>query len=119
MKRVAKPGRSARAKGVAHRLLALVYGPMVAVSYCLAAERDEKNGYHFTAAFEWRKAAELTATIPPMADHCWKQWERIMNLPRRLAESMPSAELMPAGAPSTALSETLPVSEDGMLLSAA
>ena len=53
--------------------------------YCLAARRDEKNGFPLTAALEWRKAADLVGPIGPMADRCWIEWERIMHLPRHLA----------------------------------
>jgi hypothetical protein len=56
-----------------------------AMRYCLAARRDEKNGFPLTAALEWRKAAELAGPIGPIADRCWIEWERIMHLPRRLA----------------------------------
>jgi hypothetical protein len=57
----------------------------LAVGYWLAAERDEKNGFPFTAAMEWHKAAELFSPIPKVSDRCWQQWERIAHLPRRFA----------------------------------
>jgi hypothetical protein len=57
----------------------------VAMRYCLAAQRDEKDGFPFTAALEWRKAAELLGPITPMSGRCWLEWERIMHLPRHLA----------------------------------
>ncbi len=56
-----------------------------AMKYCRAAQIEEKNGFAFTAAVEWQKAAELLAPFFSLADHCWQQWERIMRLPRRLA----------------------------------
>jgi len=56
-----------------------------AMKYCRAAQSEEKNGFAFTAAVEWQKAAELLSPIPFLADRCWHQWERIMHLPRRLA----------------------------------
>jgi hypothetical protein len=59
--------------------------PVLAVRLGLAAQRDEENGCPFTAAMEWRKAAELLTFIPGVANFCWQEWERIMNLPRRLA----------------------------------
>jgi hypothetical protein len=55
------------------------------VGYCRAAERDEKNGYPFTAAMKWRKAAEMFSPITEVSDQCWQQWERITHLPRRFA----------------------------------
>jgi len=35
---------------------------------------------------EWREAADLFAPITPLAERSWREWERIMRLPRRLAE---------------------------------
>ncbi|MBV9087296.1 MAG: hypothetical protein JOY79_07420 [Acidobacteriaceae bacterium] len=57
----------------------------VAMRYCVAAQRDEKNRFPLTAALEWRKAAEVVGPIGPMSDQCWIEWERIMRLPRHLA----------------------------------
>jgi hypothetical protein len=34
---------------------------------------------------KWRSAAELFATDARAVEHCWLEWERIMQLPRRLA----------------------------------
>jgi hypothetical protein len=59
-----------------------------------AAQRDEKNGFSFAAAMEWRKAAELSAPFTWLADRCWRDWERIMRLPRRLAEPIGVAPVM-------------------------
>jgi hypothetical protein len=56
-----------------------------AMRYCEAAKRDEWNGFVLTAAWEWRQAAELSASILFLADHCWREWERIMHLPRQLS----------------------------------
>ena len=56
-----------------------------AFRYGRAAQRDERNGFPCTAALEWRKAAELIASKKRSAAYCWRQWERIMHLPRRLA----------------------------------
>lgn len=67
------------------RLLAAITGPVEVIACCRTAQRDEKNGYKFTAAMEWRKAAQHLAGIPTASEFCWKQWERIMRLPRRLA----------------------------------
>jgi hypothetical protein len=71
-------GRSRHLPEIAKRL-------KLAVRYWRAAERDEKNGFPFTAAMEWHKAAELFSPIPKASDRCWQEWERIVHLPRRLA----------------------------------
>jgi hypothetical protein len=67
-------------------------------SYCSAAQRDERCGFRYTAAMKWRKAAELLAGVPTMAEHCWHEWERLMQLPRRLAEPIQSQDDSPAAA---------------------
>lgn len=67
------------------RLLIVAFHSALAMRYCLAAQRDEMSGFPFTAAGEWRKAAELLGPITPMSDRCWLEWERIMRLPRHLA----------------------------------
>ncbi len=59
--------------------------PARALHYGCAATRDERNGFSYAAAMEWRKAAELFASDTPAAEYCWRQWERIMHLPWRLA----------------------------------
>jgi len=56
-----------------------------AFQYGWAAERDDRNGFPCTAAMEWRKAAELFSPNTRAAEYCWRQWERIMQLPRRLS----------------------------------
>ena len=66
-------------------LAVLAFRSALAILYCLAAQQDEKNGWPFTAALQWRKAAELFGPIASRADRCWIQWERIMHLPRHLA----------------------------------
>jgi hypothetical protein len=53
--------------------------------YCLSARRDEKNGFPFTAAMEWQKAASLCFPNGLLADLCWRKWERIVRLPRKMA----------------------------------
>jgi hypothetical protein len=50
-----------------------------------AAKQDESRGFALTAAWEWRQAAELAMSIPQLANHCWREWERIMHLPRPVA----------------------------------
>lgn len=57
-----------------------------AFQYCRSAHRDERNGFPYTAAVEWREAATLFASNSFFADRCWREWERIMQLPRRLAQ---------------------------------
>ncbi len=66
--------------------LSNVVVPSKALHYGRAAERDERNGFPYTAAMEWRKAAELSTPNTRAAEYFWRQWERIMHLPRRLAE---------------------------------
>jgi hypothetical protein len=56
-----------------------------AVHYACAAHKDERNGFPYTAAMEWHKAAELFAANTRAAEYCWQQWERIIHLPRQLA----------------------------------
>ena len=56
-----------------------------AFNYAYTAQEDERNRFPYTAALEWSHAAELFGTTTPAADYCWRQWERIMQLPRRLA----------------------------------
>jgi hypothetical protein len=67
------------------QLMVVAFSSAIVMRYCLAAQRDEKNGFPLTAAMEWRKAAELLAPITPISERCWREWERIMRLPRRLA----------------------------------
>ena len=70
------------------RLLARACTATLALRYCLAAQRDEKDGFPFTAAMEWHKAAVLFVSMGPLADLCWRQWERIVRLPRQMAEAI-------------------------------
>jgi hypothetical protein len=56
-----------------------------AVHYAHAAQIDERNNFHFAAAMEWQLAAGLFASNTLAAEYCWRQWERIVHLPRRLA----------------------------------
>jgi hypothetical protein len=54
--------------------------------YCSrAAQKEERNGFKYTAAMKWRSAAELFAPDTQAVEYCWHEWERIMHLPRRLA----------------------------------
>ena len=50
-----------------------------------AAQRDERDGLPYTAAMKWRNAAELFAPNSQAVEYCWREWERIMHLPRKLA----------------------------------
>jgi hypothetical protein len=50
-----------------------------------AAQKEERNGFKYTAAMKWRSAAELFAPYARAIEYCWREWERIMQLPRRLA----------------------------------
>jgi hypothetical protein len=65
--------------------------PAKALHCSRAARREERNGFPYTAAMKWRSAAELCAPDTRAVEYCWCEWERIMQLPRRLAG--------PAGAP--------------------
>jgi hypothetical protein len=56
-----------------------------AVHYVRAAQKDERNGFRYTAAMEWQLAAGLFASNTLAAEYCWSQWERLVRLPRRLA----------------------------------
>lgn len=56
-----------------------------ALHYARTAQRDEKSGSPYCAAMQWRHAAELVGESTVAADYFWQQWERVMQLPRRLA----------------------------------
>ena len=70
---------------VSARCLAHIAALRKAVHYVCAARRDEQDRFPYAAALEWRKAAELFGSDTPDAEYCWRQWERIMQLPRWLA----------------------------------
>jgi hypothetical protein len=83
---------------VSARCLAHIAALRKAVHYVYAAHRDEQNDFPYTAALEWRKAAELFGSDAPVAEYCWRQWERIVQLPRRLAGPISdSSPFAPAG----------------------
>ncbi len=94
---------------IASRWLSSVAITARAFQYGCAAERDERNGLPYTAAVEWRKAAELFPPDTRAAEYFWRQWERVMQLPRRLAypvEDSPMTaplELAPSLRPLTAI----------------
>ena len=70
-------------------------GPVLALGHRRAAQRDESHGFLFAAAMEWRRAAELSAWITPLANRYWLEWERIMRLSRRLAVPIGIADVVP------------------------
>lgn len=74
-----------------------------AVSYCKSARRDEALGFTLTAAMEWQRAAELFVADCEAADCCWQQWERIMGIPRSLAQPIEETSAAPAVAPASEL----------------
>jgi len=76
---------------IGHQSLEGAFGLKHAMAYCRAAQAEENNGFAFTAAVDWQRAAESLTAFPSLAAHCWLQWERIMRLPRRLAD--PIAEM--------------------------
>ena len=65
--------------------LSHIAGLVRAFQYGCAAEREVRDGFPYTAAMDWRKAAGLFPANTRAAGYCWRQWERIMQLPRRLA----------------------------------
>jgi hypothetical protein len=71
-----------KAKDIGQSLLAV----LVKAFHCRRAPgRDECDGLRYTAAMEWRNAVELFAPNTRAVEYCWRQWEGIMHLPRRLA----------------------------------
>lgn len=75
--------------------LANVVAPTKAFHYGRAAQRDERKGFWYTAATEWRTAADLVGPKTRAAEYCWRQWERIMHLPRRLAGAVDVSQPVP------------------------
>jgi len=73
--------------GTTPKDLALPWTPNLARAFHCSrdAQREERNGFKYTAAMKWRSAAELFAPDARAAEYCWCKWERIMQLPRRLA----------------------------------
>ena len=65
--------------------LPTIAAPARAFHCSRAARREERNGFKYTAAMKWRTAAELFAPDARAVEYCWCEWERIMQLPRRLA----------------------------------
>ena len=77
--------RSLVIAGVGAQLFSMVAAVAKAVHYVRAAQKDARNGFRYTAAMEWQLAAGLFASNTLATEYCWRQWERIMRLPRRLA----------------------------------
>lgn len=81
------------------RCLLKLPGPILALRYRRAAQWDESHGYSFAAAMEWRRAAELSFWITPLANRYWREWERVMHLSRRLAMPIGIADAVPIAVP--------------------
>jgi hypothetical protein len=71
-----------------------------ALRYACAAQKDERDHFPYTAAMEWRQAAELFDAKTLFAEYCWRQWERIMRLPRRFAVPISDSHTTIVAAPS-------------------
>jgi hypothetical protein len=56
-------------KGQVNMWRVLIAGFLLALGYRRAAQRDEKNGLPFTAAMEWRKAADALLVLTLLAAH--------------------------------------------------
>ncbi len=99
MRPVFKIRRNAGQPRRLHNLVVVASGMAIGLRYCRLAQRDEQNGFCYTAALEWRKAAELLRPFEGLAGRCWQEWERIMQMPRRLAIPLSADE--PAITPMT------------------
>lgn len=102
--------------------LSRITGPLLAMRLRRRARKDEKDGFLFTAAMEWRMAAELCAPNRILAGWCWREWERIMHLPRRMAAPARKASIvgLEAGRHTSTIDRAQPVVADsGSLLNAA
>ncbi len=97
-----------------------VAGVAKAVHYVRAAQRDEHNGFRYTAAMEWQFAAGLFGSNTLAAEYSWRQWERIMHLPRGLAGPISdSRPVLPQQPTSVAHSRMEPSNEELFLATAA
>jgi len=94
-------GRRRRTVRYTQQFMVATFRPAIAMRYCLAAQQDEKNGFPFTAAMGWRKAAELFVPITSMSDRCWVEWERIMRLPRQLAGPIGASNAVQSSSPTS------------------
>lgn len=86
---------------------------------CQQARRDERNGFPFSAAMEWRDAAGLCASISLLSDFCWREWERIMRLPRQMATPIGGAPMSLVEAPGTSPAQQPLLTSEAFLLLAA
>jgi len=82
------------AAGALRRISAVAVDSIRGCRYWRAAENDERNGFPFTAAVEWQRAAECFACSSLLADQCWRQWERIVHLPRELSRPIGEPEML-------------------------
>jgi len=82
------------AAGPFRSLCATMVDSMRGLGYWRAAEKDEKNGFPFTAALEWQEAAECFGWISLVSNRCWEEWERIMHLPRQLSTPIGESEVV-------------------------
>lgn len=82
--------------------------PAKAFYYVRAAERDLRDGFPYTAAMEWQNAAELLPAKTRAVEYCWRRWEQIMHLPRRLAGPITDSPI--CGAPTMSAPTTRPAS---------
>jgi len=57
-----------------------------AAEYRRRARCSEANGYPYTAAVQWRIAANLFRSEDWLAEKCWQAWERIMDIPRKFSQ---------------------------------
>jgi hypothetical protein len=92
--------------------LANLAAPVKVLHYGCLAQRDERQGFFHTAAMEWRKAAESVFPNTLAAEYCWRQWERIMRLPRQLAGPVVFSSVV--AFPQTPASSTLPEKESSI-----
>ena len=91
-----------------------------AVCYVRAAQKDERNRFCYTAAMESQLAAGLFAANTLAAEYCWRQWERIMHLPRRLAGPVSDSQTaLPQQPTSVTHSRMEPANEELFLATAA
>lgn len=90
--------------------------PAEAVKYVRAAQKDELNRFPYTAATEWRQAGEVFGSNTLAGEYCWRQWERIMHLSRRLARPIGESRILECPAKSAVAIEP---ARNGPLVTAA
>jgi hypothetical protein len=95
--------------------------PAEGFHYSRSAQRDERNGFAYTAAMEWRHAAEIFVANTLAAEYCWRQWERIMRLPRRLAAPVSTSSTFALALEPVAISPVVasldPIDNHGLVVS--